>query len=64
MTFSLVDFKTNECYQNESVTLAVKLLMGVGPLVFCLLGSIVSFFYPIDDKRAQENSEKLKHLVK
>lgn len=60
---SLSDFKTNECIQNENVTKAVKGLTGVGPFFLLIVGLVAIFFYPIDNKSAQEASEKVKELT-
>lgn len=61
---SVAGFVNNQCTQNESVGNSVRLLMSVGPLIACVLGSIVIFFYPITRERAEENSRKVKLMTK
>ena len=60
----MVNYETGVCaeYQNKSVQTAVIYLTGPGPLVFLLLSSVIIFFYPIDEAKAKENTNKIKKL--
>ncbi|RNA28598.1 sodium-dependent lysophosphatidylcholine symporter 1 [Brachionus plicatilis] len=57
---AIVGYKTSVCseYQNEEVQESIKYLIAPLPLVFLVLSSVCIYFYPIDSKKAEENSRE------
>jgi Na+/melibiose symporter-like transporter len=56
---------SGECFQEDkakAISLAIKMLISPPPLIFMIIICISIAFYPIDSKRANSNSDKLKEL--
>ncbi|CAF0803858.1 unnamed protein product [Brachionus calyciflorus] len=62
----LVGYKTNVCSEFQSATLksSIKYLISPTPLILLLFSCICMYFYPIDSKKAIENSELIKKINK
>ena len=64
LSFRMVNYETGVCaeFQNKRVQSAVIYLTGPGPLVFLLASSVIIYFYPIDEAKAKENTQKIQKL--
>lgn len=62
--FSYVGYKPNVCseFQNEKVQNSIKYLIAPLPLLFLVLSSVSIYFYPIDSKKAEENSKIIRTI--
>lgn len=58
--FSFTGYITRGCSQPEAVHITLKVLVSFAPICFMIIGLIVLYFYPIDEKRRQRNRERLR----
>lgn len=63
---AFVGYESNVCaeFQDNRVAPSIKYLLAPTPLFFVLISSICIFFFPINSKVAQENSELIKQIKK
>uniref|UniRef100_H3CV19 MFSD2 lysolipid transporter A, lysophospholipid b n=1 Tax=Tetraodon nigroviridis TaxID=99883 RepID=H3CV19_TETNG len=47
------------CSQPEAVDLTLKVLVSAAPICLMIVGLVILYFYPIDEKRRQRNREQL-----
>lgn len=57
--FSFAGYNTRGCSQPEAVNLTLKVLVSATPIFLMIIGLIILYFYPIDEKRRQWNREQL-----
>lgn len=64
IVLSYVGFKPNVCseFQNAKVQNSIKYLIAPLPLLFLVLSSVSIYFYPIDSKKAEENSKLIRTI--
>lgn len=64
VVLGLVNYESNVCaeFQNEKVAPSIRYLIAPTPLVFVILSSVCIFFYPINSKIAEKNSESIKQI--
>lgn len=60
--FSFAGYVTRGCSQPEAVNLTLKVLVSAAPILLMILGLVILYFYPIDEKRRQHNREQLRKL--
>lgn len=57
--FSFAGYNTRGCSQPEAVHLTLKVLVSAAPIFLTIIGLVILYFYPIDEKRRQRNRELL-----
>lgn len=57
--FSFAGYVTRGCSQPEAVNLTLKVLVSATPIFLMIIGLVILYFYPIDEKRRQRIREQL-----
>lgn len=58
--FSFAGYKPGECGQTSEVILSLRILFAPAPICLLLMGMVMFYFYPINEKRRQEIQTELK----
>lgn len=60
LLFSFAGYVTRGCSQPEAVNLTLKVLVSAAPICLMIVGLVILYFYPIDEKRRQHNRDELR----
>lgn len=56
-------YETGACLQPEAVSLTLKTLVSLVPVVLIFVGLLILKTYPIDEKRRQDNQKLLQEML-
>lgn len=56
-------YETGACLQSEAVSLTLKTLVSLVPVVLIFIGLLILKTYPIDEKRRQYNRKLLQEML-
>uniref|UniRef100_A0A674N3L1 MFSD2 lysolipid transporter A, lysophospholipid b n=1 Tax=Takifugu rubripes TaxID=31033 RepID=A0A674N3L1_TAKRU len=60
LSLHFAGYITRGCSQPEAVNITLRVLVSFAPIALMIIGLVVLYFYPIDEKRRQRNRERLR----
>ncbi|TWW65377.1 sodium-dependent lysophosphatidylcholine symporter 1-B [Takifugu flavidus] len=60
LSLHFTGYITRGCSQPEAVNITLRVLVSFAPISLMIIGLVVLYFYPIDEKRRQRNRERLR----